>query len=66
LPHPHCPEEAIGVLLSPQAEQISAIWRKLPHYGKYSYLVFAGTQNVAKGSWPVGRSPLKVFWMEES
>lgn len=38
--------------------------RKLPHYGKYSYLGFEGAEpvNVAKGEWPVYNSPLvKVF-----
>jgi hypothetical protein len=34
--------------------------RKLPHYGKYSYLAFAGDEpsNIAKGEWPVNNSPL--------
>jgi len=34
--------------------------RKLPHYGKYSYLGFEGDEpvNVAKGEWPVFNSPL--------
>ena len=38
--------------------------RKLPHYGKYSYLAFNGDEptNIAKGQWPVLNSPLvKVF-----
>ena len=35
--------------------------RKLPHYGKYSYLVFEGDEptNIIKGQWPVLNSPLK-------
>ncbi len=34
--------------------------RKLPHYGKYSYLAFEGSEpaNVAKGRWPVTASSL--------
>lgn len=34
--------------------------RKLPHYHKYSYLAFEGTEpaNVGKGRWPVNDSPL--------
>jgi len=32
----------------------------VPHYGKYSYLVFAGPKNVAKGQWPVTESPLRA------
>ena len=38
--------------------------RKLPHYGKYSYLAFDGDEptNIAKGQWDVVNSPLvKVF-----
>src|SRR5206468_1369855 len=37
-----------------------ALARKLPHYGKYSWLVFAGDEaaNEASGEWPVGDTPL--------
>ena len=45
-------------------ESIEGLVRKLPHYGKYSYLAFEGDEpvNVAKGQWPVLKSPLvKVF-----
>lgn len=43
---------------------IDGLIRKLPHYGKYSYLAFNGDEptNIAKGQWPVLNSPLvKVF-----
>jgi len=43
---------------------IAGLVRKLPHYGKYSYLGFEGDEpvNVAKGEWPVLNSPLiKIF-----
>lgn len=43
---------------------IDGLIRKLPHYGKYSYLGFEGDEpvNVSKGQWPVLNSPLiKVF-----
>jgi hypothetical protein len=39
--------------------------RKIPHYGKYSYLVFRGDRNREKGVWPVVSSPLIVQWPEE-
>ncbi|NOX86336.1 MAG: M20/M25/M40 family metallo-hydrolase [Chlorobi bacterium] len=45
-------------------ESIPGLVRKLPHYGKYSYLAFEGDEptNIAKGQWPVFNSPLvKVF-----
>jgi hypothetical protein len=37
-----------------------ALARKLPHYGKYSWLVFAGDDatNEATGEWPIGDTPL--------
>jgi hypothetical protein len=41
------------------AETIGA---KIPHYGKYSYLVFEGTRNRAKGTWDTDSSPLTVRW----
>lgn len=43
---------------------IGGLTRKLPHYGKYSYLVFNGDEpaNIDKGQWPVTQSPLvKTF-----
>ncbi|RLD48245.1 MAG: peptidase M28 [Bacteroidetes bacterium] len=43
---------------------IPGLIRKLPHYGKYSYLAFTEDEptNIAKGQWPVTNSPLvKIF-----
>jgi hypothetical protein len=39
---------------------VTRLAQKLPHYGKYSYLVFRGDQAQIdlKGEWPVTRSPL--------
>ena len=45
-------------------DAIDGLIRKLPHYGKYSFLAFEGDEpvNIAKGQWPVINSPLvKVF-----
>jgi hypothetical protein len=50
----------IGVFLPENDEVVTAIARKIPHYSKYSYLVFEGTTNVAKGTWEAGNSPLRV------
>ncbi len=40
----------------------AALERKVPHYGKYTYLVFEGAAdtNVLKGQWPARASPLKA------
>jgi hypothetical protein len=33
----------------------------VPHYGKYSWLIFdAAAKNVGKGQWEVGQSPLRI------
>ncbi len=44
-------------------EALPGLGRKLPHYHKYSYLVFEGAEpvNVVKGRWPVLNSPMTVF-----
>ncbi len=41
-------------------EASAGLLRKLPHYGKYSYLAFEGTEpaNVVKGVWQVQNSPM--------
>jgi hypothetical protein len=41
---------------------IAGLTRKLPHYGRYGYLIFAGAEptNLVKGEWSSGASPLHV------
>ena len=58
--HPGNPELAWGWITSPSAAAVAGLTRKLPHYGKYSYLAFTGDEprNVAKGTWPVDDSPM--------
>ena len=53
------------VVLPADASVVEALGRKLPHYGRYSYLVFDGETNVDKGSWVVESSPLRLDLMEE-
>jgi aminopeptidase N len=57
---PDRPQNAWSLVEASGVEQIADLGRKIPHYGKYSYLVFDGAQNVAKGSWDVVSSPLRV------
>jgi len=64
LPNPSLPDEALGWMLAPDPAAAVAVGKKLTHYGKYGYLVFAGSENVAKGVWDVERSPLKIVWDE--
>ncbi|MEJ2612109.1 MAG: M1 family aminopeptidase [Candidatus Thiodiazotropha sp.] len=49
-------------LSSESPEGIAGLARKVPHYGKYSYLVFSGmsSKNRLKGQWPVTSSPLRI------
>ncbi|MFK5878826.1 MAG: M20/M25/M40 family metallo-hydrolase [Flavobacteriaceae bacterium] len=48
----------------PNKEAVSGLIRKLPHYGKYSYLSFKGNEptNIAKGQWSVLNSPMSYLF----
>jgi hypothetical protein len=52
----------IGFLATDNAAAIAGLSRKVPHYDRYSYLVFTGDEpkNVVKGEWPRISSPLSV------
>jgi aminopeptidase N len=54
---------AILFIATNSAGALPGLGRKLPHYQKYSYLVFEGEEpaNVGKGRWPVLNSPMTVF-----
>jgi len=58
LPHPTDGERVAALFFpfSPDAAKRSA--RKIPHYGKYSYLAFSGGKNREKGTWEVTSSPV--------
>ena len=64
--HPRNPELAIGWLYGGPAKGFESVVRKLPHYGKYSYLAFDGDEasNVAKGQWPIANSVLTYSFSE--
>lgn len=51
---------ALAWLAADDPAAIAALARKVPHYGKYSYLVFAGPggENRLKGQWAANDSPL--------
>lgn len=60
--HPDDPRLAILVIDDRGTGEVQGVTRKLPHYGKYSYLLFHGETNVAKGVWDVVSSPLiRIF-----
>ncbi len=60
--HPRHLEKAIGWLVVEPQAAFPGMGRKLPHYGKYSYLAFEGDEptNVVKGQWPASSSPLRI------
>jgi hypothetical protein len=55
-------DQGLGWVACDRIEALEGLARKLPHYGKYGYLGFEGREptNVAKGEWPVMRSPLSL------
>ena len=57
LPHPSDKKWVAALFLSRSPETAAMAARKIPHYGKYSYLVFSGGTNRAKGMWEVTASP---------
>jgi hypothetical protein len=59
--HPTAPHRVVGFFW-PIGNEGAAIARKIAHYGKYSYLVFSGGRNVAKGTWPIENSPIEHRW----
>ncbi len=60
--HPADAKLAVGWITADPPAAIAGLGRKLPHYGKYSWLAFAGEEpaNVAKGEWRAADSPLLV------
>ena len=60
IPHPSNDKAVVVFLAIGDEAAIPGLVRKLPHYGKYSYLAFEGADptNIAKGQWPVISSPL--------
>jgi hypothetical protein len=57
LPHPSDKGRVAALFLPLSAEAASQAGRKVPHYGKYSFLAFSAGANRAKGTWPVTDAP---------
>lgn len=60
--HPASPEKAVGWITADPIAALPGLGRKLPHYGKYSYVGFEGTEptNIASGAWRNADSPMTV------
>ncbi|MGK5082445.1 M20/M25/M40 family metallo-hydrolase [Bdellovibrionota bacterium FG-1] len=59
---PGHPDQTWSWVAGASPSAIAGLDHKLPHYGKYSFLVFKGDepQNQAKGIWPTLHSPMSV------
>ncbi|MFA6980016.1 MAG: M20/M25/M40 family metallo-hydrolase [Ignavibacteriaceae bacterium] len=60
--HPQNPDNVLVYLSTENKAAVPGLARKLPHYGKYSYLVFEGNEpaNIGKGEWGSVNSPLSA------
>ncbi|NOZ66530.1 MAG: M20/M25/M40 family metallo-hydrolase [Alphaproteobacteria bacterium] len=58
--NPANPQSVVVGLTAHNDAAVKGLTRKLPHYGKYSYLAFTNVapDNSAKGQWPAVGSPL--------
>lgn len=58
--NPNNMKAVITLLSIGNKDAVAGLNRKLPHYGKYSYLAFSGSEptNIDKGQWSVNNSPL--------
>lgn len=61
--HPKTDDRLMAIFASTTTTADSVtVARKIPHYGRYSYLAFSGAINRAKGVWMVQNSPLIHRW----
>ena len=60
--NPDEPDYTLVWVSTDNTAAIPGLGRKLPHYGKYSYLAFEGSEPsiVLKGRWPTLNSPMSV------
>jgi aminopeptidase N len=60
--HPADVEAAVGWIFTDTLAALPGLGRKLPHYGRYSYLGFEGEEptNVLEGQWAATDSPLRL------
>jgi hypothetical protein len=61
--HPLNAQHTLAWIATDNPAALPGLGRKLPHYGKYSYLAFTGDEptNVVKGQWTVLDSPMSVL-----
>ena len=52
------------LVITDDYESLPRLGQLIPHYGKYSYLVFDKAKNIDKGQWDVNESPLSKLIRE--
>jgi aminopeptidase N len=57
------PSQVVVLLTTDRTAALPGLGRKLPHYGKYSYLAFEGDEptNTFKGQWAAVNSPMSII-----
>jgi hypothetical protein len=60
--HPSGGNRVLAVFHPLSGNDSERVVRKVPHYGRYSYLAFRDGVNQEKGLWPVDHSPLLHEW----
>ncbi len=60
--NPNNADKVLVWLSAHSSAAIPGLGRKLPHYGKYSYLGFEGDEpiNVLQGQWPANNTPMRA------
>jgi len=54
-------DKGVALFFGLSSDTIKNVGFKLPHYGKYSYLLFANGKNVDKGTFAITDSPLQRY-----
>jgi peptidase M1-like protein len=57
--HPEHPEHTVNRLIVSNPQLVPVIGRKIRHYGKYSYVIFAADQAIDTSVWPVTSHPMR-------
>lgn len=66
LPHPSADDKACALFLPAEVDGTRTAARKIPHYGKYGFLVFVGGENRVKGvSLPLENPMRHLFILEK-
>ncbi|HEY5649035.1 MAG TPA: M1 family aminopeptidase [Nitrospiria bacterium] len=65
--HPGDPGSTMGWIASEDPAAVSALARKIPHYGRFGLLLFEGSEakNVVREKWPVLQSALSISLTED-